>query len=902
MAFAPKEKSAATRSIVLTSDALEILEKALCRSAEKRTDIPRGKHGKITRETRSEILGCDVKTIDRIYRRQGVSEATLRHVFGQVGLLWSRPHNVLSSPPPSSLAIPSSHSLLESPATPMRGNIPLTPTHSIARPEAMMEIRDRIANYRLVTLTGSGGIGKTWLAKTVANAVQTEFPEGVWWVDITDLQDERQIVTKIAKSLGIIEEAQCPLRDTLIARLHTQRLLLVVDNCEHLIYETARLMEALLTSCPHLRLLATSRQMLGLSGEECIWRVPSLATPDPAHLPQNTADHPLFLQSFPAVQLFVERAKAVQQHFALTASNSLAVARICHRLDGIPLALQLAAARVRMLSGEEIATRLEENFALLTERSSTSLPRHQTLHTLIDWSYALLTEKEQRLLCNLSVFVGGWTLAAAERVCRDCSEEEEGSLRATNRLMPEEIQDTLFSLVDKSLVLCEVNAETGRYRTLEMVRQYARTLLDDSPQKERLQTQHLDFFLGFAEHAEPQLHGREQSHWLDTLEYEHDNFRAALRWAELHSSDKGLRLCGVLSCFWLIRTHFTEGIDCLESFLKRTETASALIRAKALQGLGQLCFYHDGDYKRARAYLQQSAAIWRENDDSPGLSGALVYLAFACNLLGETETATRLAEEGTHHAQLSQDNWTLAMALWGQGWIQQRIGHEVEAVSLLEASLNLFRRIGDAWGICGPITYLIDIQINQRQFEAARLLGEEGLESVRTLHERWRLGSLLDTMGSIASAMGDYVQARIWYEESLAVCRELQSKRRIAYELRSLGDLARKEGQWDEAHLRFQQSMELYQEIDWKPGSAIVLGGMACLASVQGRAARAARLFGAAEALNESVSRFSAYSDYTACKEAACSALGEAGFRIEMERGRILSPEQAGAYAALPIE
>ena len=422
-------------------------------------------------------------------------------------------------------------------------NLPRQLTSFIGREREMAEVRRLLSTTRLLTLTGSGGCGKTRLALQVAADLVEAFAEGVWFVDLAPLSDPALVPQTVAATLRVREEPGRPILITLSEYLQPRHLLLVLDNCEHLVGACAELAQALLRACPHLQILATSREPLRIGGETT-WRVPSLSLPDLLRLPLVES-----LAEYEAVRLFTDRAEVVLPGFLVTDQNALAVAQVCHRLDGIPLAIELAATRVKVLPVHQIAARLDDRFRLLTGGSRTALPRQQTLRAVMDWSYILLSEKERTLLRRLSVFAGGWTLDAAEAVC------------SGNRIETVEVLDLLAQLVDRSLVAVDREDAEARYRLLDTVRQYAREKLQDSGEETEVHGRHREWFLDLAERTEPELLGPEQGVWLARLEAEHDNLRAALTWSqqEEEGGEAGLRLAGALGRFWWMRGHLTEG-------------------------------------------------------------------------------------------------------------------------------------------------------------------------------------------------------------------------------------------------------------------------------------------------------------------------------------------------------
>lgn len=414
-------------------------------------------------------------------------------------------------------------------------NLPIQLTSFIGREKEIDRIKNLVEHHRLVTLTGSGGVGKTRHSLQVSAELLDQFPDGVWLVEMAPVSVPGLVLQAVANVLGLREDQGRPLMDALQDYLRSKSAFLVMDSCEHLLEACAQLADALLHACPNLRILASSREALGIAGEVA-YRVPSLALADPEHLPALES-----LTQYDSVRLFIERALAVQPDFAVTNENAPAVAQICARLDGIPLAIELAAARVKGLSVEQISQRLDDRFRLLTGGSRTALPRHQTLRALIEWSYELLLEPERTLLRRLAIFVGDWTLEAAEAVCADDTarpspRSKERSARAHIRQVIDkpDVLELLLRLVDKSLVVAEEHTGQARYHMLETIRQLAREKLSESGEEAVLQARHLGFYLSFSEQAEAKLQGAESLIWLHQLGAEYENLRAALAWAREH--------------------------------------------------------------------------------------------------------------------------------------------------------------------------------------------------------------------------------------------------------------------------------------------------------------------------------------------------------------------------------
>ncbi|MSP12497.1 MAG: adenylate/guanylate cyclase domain-containing protein, partial [Chloroflexi bacterium] len=538
-------------------------------------------------------------------------------------------------------------------------NLPVQLTSFIGREKEMADIKRLLPSTHLLTLTGVGGTGKTRLSLQVAADLLEEFADGVWLVELAPLADPALVPQAVATALGVREESGRPLLATLTDYLRAKHLLLILDNCEHLVAACIQVAEALLRACPHLKMLATSREALGITGES-IFHVPSLPLPDPLRLPPVET-----LTQYEAIRLFIDRAVAVKSDFTVTNANAPAVAQICHRLDGIPLAIELAAARVRALSVEQISKRLDDRFRLLTGGSRSALPRQQTLAALIDWSYNLLTAPERALLQRLSVFAGGWSLEAAEQVCADVGQD---SGHPRDVVLSSEVLDLLTRLVDKSLVNAEDQDGETRYRLLETIRQYARDRLLESGEGDQVRDRHLQYFLQLAEEGEIQLRGPQQMAWFKRLQTEQDNFRIALQWSL--GTEAGLRLAGALADFWVWwRGEISEGRRWLEEILAQTAgLGRTAARAKALCAASW--FQDDSTAKRSR--YEESIAIWREVGDQRGLALALHYLGL-------------LELEQNHLAVARQWN-TESQELW--------------------------RAAGDAWGLARSLLVKVDLAVH----------------------------------------------------------------------------------------------------------------------------------------------------------------------------------------------
>jgi predicted ATPase/class 3 adenylate cyclase len=599
-------------------------------------------------------------------------------------------------------------------------NLPARLTRFIGRDREMAELKRLLTSSRLVTLTGAGGCGKTRLALQVAGDLLADNADGVWLVELAPLADPALVPQAVGAVLGVREVPGRPLDQTLCEYLRSRQLLLVLDNCEHLITACAHLAEALVHACPDLRILATTREALGITGETP-YNIPPLSLPNARQQPDREG----LLQS-DAVRLFVDRAATALPTFTVTDQNASAVAQVCYRLDGIPLALELAAGRVKVLPVEQIAARLDDRFRLLTSGSRTALPRQQTLRALIDWSYDLLPDEERALLQRLSVFAGGWTLEAAEAVCAGGGVEEW------------QVLDLLSRLVEKSLVVVDEDAAgQGRYRLLETVKQYSQDRLEETAEAEAVRSRHRDWYLALAEQAESQLRGPAQDVWLNRLEAEHANLRAALSWcAEEEGAESRLRLAGALWWFWDVRGYLTEGREHLVQLLSQQGGANrTAARARVLFGAGMLAG-RQGDYGAACSSFAESVAIFREVQDRRGLSLAVSVLGIMQYEQGDRVAARAMQEESVALARESGDQWSLAWALLNMGEIARCEGDYPAAATLNEECLALFRALGDTQWIVMSLSNLGCVVQRQGDDRRSAALFAESLALGRELDLR----------------------------------------------------------------------------------------------------------------------------------------------------------------------
>ena len=735
---------------------------------------------------------------------------------------------------------------LDNPSLP--NNLPQQVTSFVGREKEVAALKALLAKTRLLTLTGSGGSGKTRLSLQVAADVLEAFPDGVWLVELAPLADPASVPQAVAGVLGVREEPGTPLTQTLVDWLKDKRLLLLLDNCEHVLDAAARLTDAVLRSCPHVSVLASSREALGIGGEST-YRVPSLSLPD-----LKRHQTPESLSQYEAVRLFIERAAAARADFAVTGANAPALASVCHRLDGIPLAIELAAARVRSMTVEELEKRLADRFRVLTGGSRTALPRQQTLRALIDWSYDLLDERQKALLRRLSVFAGGWTLEAAETVCAGGEGVEEW-----------EVLDLLTALADKSLVVAEEQEGEGegatRYRLLETVRQYGLEKLGGSSaaaaEADATRGRHLAFFLGLAEGAQKRL---PQGRFAAEMGAERDNLRAALAYAleATEGTQAALRLGYALLGFWVTTGELSDGRAWLERALERDGGSQSRERMAALYGAAFLAFFQS-DNARAEALGTEC-------------------LSLARHLAGRVE-----------------DDWQVE-PLKLLGYV---VSDPARAQGFLEQVVSLTRTRNDDGALSTALADLGMCLLGRDDLAAARRAFEEAAAVAQRSGEEFPIAYVRDKMVYLVRSEGDVAAAAALFEESLARNRAQGSWRGVAYALRELGMLRLLQGDAETARARFAEAMPLFASIGDAGGLIRCLEGFGPLAAARGQAARVARLFGAAERQRERhgqplpvIDR----ADYGAVP-ALRESLGEAAFGAAWAEGAAMSLEQATAYA-----
>jgi predicted ATPase/DNA-binding CsgD family transcriptional regulator len=629
-----------------------------------------------------------------------------------------------------------------------------------------------LSRTRLLTLTGAGGAGKTRLAlRVAADLLHESYPDGVWWADLAPLADPGLVPHAVAAALRVPEQPGQALVVTLADFVQAKNLLLVLDNCEHLVHACASLAGALLRAGPMLRVIATSRERLGLSGE-LTYRVPSLSLPDLQRLPA-----PAQLLEYEAIRLFAERATFSDSRFEITTHNAGTVAQICARLDGMPLALELAAARVKVLAVEQIARRLDDRFRLLDGGDSDFMPRHQTLKAALDWSYALLTETEQRSLSRLSVFAGGWTLEAAEAVC------------AGDGVGAAEVLDLLAQLVDKSLVAMETHKGQARYRLLETVRQYGRDRLRESGTEQAVFRRHRDFFLTLAEAAPLHMTGPESAARLDVLEGELDNLRAAFAWSrDTGAVDCAARLAILLRAFFVVHCHFIEGWEWFDALLARDAELSPLRRGQVRSGAVPLLFSM-GEFPKAAALGQDALAILRDLGDPRELAVCTYRVGTTCMAMGDYGRAAECLEESMRLYRDLGDEIRYADALRQRGHVEARKGNYGRAATMLEDAAVRLRCGGDRSAAAFALRHLGLVKLYQHEFEQADTILQRALTLFQDDGHKEGIMYTLSALGSVRRRAGDLERAVTYYCDSLIQAQEIGAKWAIIECLYGLGSI-----------------------------------------------------------------------------------------------------------------
>jgi predicted ATPase/class 3 adenylate cyclase len=728
-------------------------------------------------------------------------------------------------------------------ATP--NNLPIQITTFIGREHELQQARERLASCRLLTLIGPGGTGKTRLSLQVAAETMHLFPDGVWVAELAPITDPSLVERTVASIFGLREQLGMPLHELLLDYLRDKELLLVVDNCEHLVEACAQFIEQLLHGCARLKIIASSREALGIAGET-IFRVPSLTLPGESDLGLQVLAHS------ESVQLFVERASAANPNFNLNEGNAQAVAQICRRLDGIPLALELAAARLTLFSAEQVAARLDDRFRLLTGGSRTALPRQQTLRALIDWSYDLLSEPERSLFRRFSVFAGGCTYDAIESVCVQL-----------------DVLNLLSQLVNKSLIAVEDEGREPRYRLLETVRQYARDKLVELGEAEQARRAHFDFFTRLVELAGTKLGTAEALEWVRRLDAEHGNVRAALEWgAESHLAAT-LQVLPTIARYWMRRGHEEEGRRFIAALLERAEKlplpdGDEGPRWLSLMGeawnSGAMLAYSQGDNQRGLPFARRAVELARQAGDRRLLAFALGFLGSSTLFLGNAAEAEPLLRESVEVAQ--ED---------GRPYAGMSLGMLGQAIAIRDPESEL---------------------AGQYMSDGAALMEQSG--------DRWMSNMAQMGLGFGALRRGDLEDARARFAALIPLFQELGDRHRVNMVKSELAHIERHEGRLDKAESAYRETILQWKRLGHRAAVAHQLESFAFIAHRREDRLRAARLYGAAESLRERIAIAMTpieQAEYDADVARLRAATDERDFAAAWNEGRAMTLEQAVAFA-----
>jgi predicted ATPase/DNA-binding XRE family transcriptional regulator len=754
-------------------------------------------------------------------------------------------------------------------------NLPAPLTTFIGRKKEQADVIQLIGKYRLVTLTGSGGVGKTRLSLKVGEQLLKNYPDGVWLVELAPVADSSLVPQTTVVTLGLREDAQRRSIDVLCDYLREKRMLLLLDNCEHVLDACAQLIDAVLKTCPHLKILVTSREPLNITGE-AIYRVPSLGLPNLLQILDT-------FRNYESMQLFEERAQLIQFDFSLTLENATSVAEICQRLDGIPLAIELAAAKIAVFSTEQIAKQLHESFNLLAEGSRIALPRHQTLRASIAWSWNLLTEVEQRLIRQLSVFVGGWTLEAAQFVCDG------------------DVLYLLNSLVTKSLVAMNQRAETtARYSFHETIRQYAREQLLEAGGGEALHDKHLIYFVKLVEQTEPELYRSNQVLWLNKLDDELDNIRAAVEWALIRNADSGLRITSASWRFWDARGHMQELREWLRQLLEHHALADNLC-AQAW-AIYSYCYYRQGYFSEAISFATHSLQLASKLVNQQTEAFSLSLLGVSTLLQGNVREGTHLLEQGLALYRALGDKMGQAKTL---EWLAFNTTTNPErTMTFIKESLGLYRELGNLTGIAVCLNLLSQITMRSGDLKSPVPWIEEGLSISRQLGDQTNEAYILSVSGGLAYWQGNYQQANSCYYEVLLLIEKTGENFLKLWMYVHLGYSFLRQGNIQQARVFFVDSIHNAHLVGSTGILVFAVEGIASLYVDQNQSKRATQLLAWADAMREKlgdrrppVEQNSVDRDFATIH----SKLNDADFAKLSEQGRAMTVEQAIELALEPV-
>jgi predicted ATPase/DNA-binding SARP family transcriptional activator len=755
-------------------------------------------------------------------------------------------------------------------------NLPSQLSNFIGREKEIDQVADLLRKHRLVTLAGAGGIGKTRLSLQVGQKLLNEYPDGVWFIALDSLSDPDLVPQTIASVFELHEAPGRPVLDILTSALRQKTALLILDNCEHLLDACVGLVVTLLTNCPNLRILATSREVLNMKGE-ATYQMPALSMPagNDASLEQLTG--------YETVRMFIDRATLALTSFTLTEENAQAVIDICRKVDGIPLAIELAAAQMHMLQVSEILDQLQSSFALLSTGDRTVSSRQQTLQASLDWSWGLLTEAEQRFMRRLAVIAGGWTLEAAQAIC------DGDSLELTS------------ALVKKSLIVVDKGSgRTTRYRFHEIVRQYAREKLTASGEADEVRAEHLKYFLKLSKQIEPGLHGAQQMEWFAQANDERDNLRLALEQASKTDTEAGLYISGLLHSFWE-SFNVLEGARWLRTFIERPESKDfPRAKAKALYTLGVLQIW-DQDFTLAASLAQECLTLFRVCGDKQGEADALILLGYALQYLDRRSAADELYEQSLALARSIGDLRRQALALFRLGYDRPE-----RQLAYWEDAIALFRKVGDqnfaANLLCVIARFRIlltgDIERAQKDLDEAVQLGLLRNKNIGIIGGLWEEAGFAKSL--IALLSGDYEQAYALLQDMLTLSKELGNRMGYLWARANLGYVALRAGNLMEARTIFAETTQNFQKDGNTIGVVFAIEGLAGLSVVVGKPEHAARLIGWADATREQIINPRPFLEQTNVDQnvAACLArIGAVVFWEAYEEGKEMTLDEAVAYS-----
>lgn len=768
-----------------------------------------------------------------------------------------------------------------------RSNLPAPVTSLVGREKEISDIPGYLLNsgIRLVTLIGPPGIGKTRLSIEAARAGLTDFPDGVFFVALAPLDDPNLIAPALVQALGYVGTKNISTTEQLKEGIGDKILLIVLDNCEHLIEDVSSLASGLLSACSRLKILTTSREALHVPGE-WLYSVPTLGMPK-----EDSAVDMETLSKFPALTLFAERARAVRSDFELDSGNVQAIASICAQLDGLPLAIELIAARMRLMSPQVLLERWNDQFMLSADGMRAVSTRQKTLNNAISWSYNLLSDEEQRLFAHLSVFSGGFTLAAAEAIF-------------SRIVTGKSVTDLIASLLDKSLLQRPLDREAHgepHFHMLVTIQQFAMDRLRQMGEEAEVRNWHLEYFLDLAEKGDKEIRGPSQIEWANRLEREHDNFRAALEWSvSNYKTESALRMLCALGWPWEIRGRYSEARNWLDKIRRLPDVNNyPAIYARLLNHIGRHSWTQHLR-NDAHSLLEESKTISAKlgDDGEQILAEALNWLGLVVRSDGDSKKAEPLFKRGLELYQKWENQSGVALSTFHLGVVESQLNHDDVALSLLEKSLSLFRQLGDLFFTARVSLFLGYLFLKQGNYDKARLFFEEHLRIDKELQFWDGIADGLRDLGNLYSYQGKYDQASQYYEESVTVCREHGLNKYHVYY--SSGLLALRFNNYARAFQRFTYLLDLARKSGEKVHVSILLMALAAVAGGTIQSERAAKLNGAAQAVFETIDDQIPLFDraeFDRHIQIACDQLGDSKFEALAAEGRAMTMEQAVAFA-----